>query len=302
MKKLLSILIALVLMISFGLMTAVPAGAQSGGLSVDSDGDLDFSLDDMDQHFSTTTIDASGGVTLSGSVALGNFDEGNVDDVWYEIGLVSNDTYLGYSSLHNKGVYMIALWADGYYKVHIQNVPGTTPTAQQTGNYLADSDPYPDLGWVDATEAYFKVPGASFDFEIAYTATDDTSGTVDLRISVDEGITWSGWKLYQYAEDDMENFYSMEHDDAIASGYAGDDDLTNARIVSQIFEYSTATTIFTADYDNIQVNEVAYELAPRVLNVDTGKGYTAIQLAIDAPETDTNDTISVAAGTYNEQV
>ncbi len=39
-----------------------------------------------------------------------------------------------------------------------------------------------------------------------------------------------------------------------------------------------------------------------VLNEDTGKLYGTIQLAIDAPETDTGDTITVAAGTYTEAV
>ncbi len=301
-RKFLSVLLILVLACSFSLVTAVPAGAAPVTQTVTGDGAGGFTLAEMDQQFSTATVDASAGDTvLFGSVALGNFDAGNGNDVWYEAGLVSDETYLGYSGLYNKGVYMIALQTTGYYKVHVQNVAGQTPDNVGVDNYLGNSDPYPDLGWGDAGLSYFKVPEAAFDYELRYHDVTTTGGKVDLRISTD-GETWSGWKLYQYAEDDMESFYGWAHEDAVASGYAGDDDLTDARIVSQIFVCSTTTATFTADYDNITVNDTPYVLAPRVLNTNTDKGYTAIQLAIDAPETDTGHTISVAAGTYNENI
>ena len=267
--------------------------------TVTGDGLGGFTLAEMDQQFSTDTIDASlGDTTLSGSVTLGNFDAGAGDDVWYEAGLVSNETYLGYSRLHNKGFYMIALWSEATgYIVHMQNVVGQQP--QNTGNYLSDEVAYPDLGWADAGMGYFKVPSAAFDYQLKYHDVSKTGGNVDLRISVDGGATWSGWKLYQYAEDDMENLYPLTHEEAVSYGYAGDDDLTNARVVSQIFVCSGTTEIFTAAYYDIQVDVTPYPLSPRVKNVDTGKGYTAIQLAVDAPETLDTHTISVAAGTYN---
>ena len=287
-RGILSILFALVLVTGLSLVTAVPVMAEPVNQTVTGDGEWGFTLAQMDQQFSTETIDASveGGVILSGSVTLGNFDTGAGDDVWYEAGLVSNETYLGYSRLHNKGVYMIALWTGTDYIVHIQNVPTVQPTA--TGNYLGDGD------------CYLQTSSASFDFEIKYHNVTATGGNVDLRIN--DGISWTEWKLYQYAEDDVETNLGKSPKEAAALGYDADDDLTDARIVSQIFVCSGTTATFTAAYDNIQVNGTPYTLAPRVLNVDTGKGYTAIQLAIDAPETDTGDTIAVAAGEYDEKV
>jgi len=297
-RKLFSILFALVLVLSFSLIPAIPGMAAPVTQTVTSDGDATtVPLSEMDQQFSTATIDASSGDTvLSGSVTLGNFGAGNGDDVWYEVGLVSNATYLGYSRLHNKGVYMIALYdsINGYYKVHIQNVPGQEPGT--LGNYLGDEDEYTSL-WDDAGLCYFKVPSATFNYEIRYHNVTASGGNVDLRISVDGGTSWSGWKLYQYAEDDVETFYGWSHEQAVECGYAGDDDLTNARIVSQIFVCSTTTQTFTATYDNIQVNGSSYTLSPRVLNTNTGRGYAGIQPAID--DASAGDTINVAAGTYD---
>ncbi|MCW4049124.1 MAG: right-handed parallel beta-helix repeat-containing protein [Candidatus Bathyarchaeota archaeon] len=262
-------------------VTLTPAHSEKIQI-VTSDEVLDLPLSKMDQHFSSETIDASTGDTLlTGSVTLEGFELGTGNDVWYEVGLVSDATYLGYSRLHNKGVYMIALWTGTQYKVHIQNVPG-----QDSCEYIGD-----DL-------SYFLIDEETFDFEIKYYEVTSSEGKVDLRI--DDGSGWSDWKSYDYTDNEEALFYEWSPEEAIAYGYTGDDDLTNARIVSQIFVCSGTTKTFTTAYDNIQVNSVPYELSPRVLNTNTEKGYSGIQAAIDTASS--GDTILVNPGTYKEHI
>lgn len=309
MRKMKEKMIAILLIAAFTVSIfagVIPTsiGAEVHDLTVTGPGDDKiFTLREMDQHFSTGgTVDASSGATLTGSVTLGNFEAGNGDDVWYEVGLMSDATYKGYSRLHNKGVYMIALWAgetQGYYIVHMQNVVGQQP--QNTGNYIEDEEGYVS-GSDDAKLGYFIVPTASFGYEITYHDVTETSGKFDLRLNVDG--TWTGKKLYQYAEDDMETFYHEGHDpyytpEELASwGYSGDDNLTNARIVSQLFCASKTTETFTAEYDDIEVDDVSYVLTPRIINTDQVKGYSGLQLAIDDAES--GDTINLVEGTFSE--
>lgn len=300
-KTIFRVALALVLILSFTSLPALPVAANAETeetLTVTGPGDAEvFTLAEMDQHFSTEVIDASAGsTTLSGEVTLGNFEAGNGNDVWYEIGLVSSETYLGYPRLHNKGVYMIALWTPDYYKVHMQNVAGYE-NPPLVGSYLGDEEPYTNT-WGDAGLCYFKVPQATFRYEIVYHDVEADNGLFDMRISTDAGTTWSSWKYWQYAEDDEQTQYEMTEEEIAAYGYANDDDLTNARVVSQLFVESETTETFTATYDNIQVNGGdPYTLKPRVYNSTQDKSYAGIQAAID--NASLGDSIYVGPGVYD---
>lgn len=312
MRKMKEKMIAILLIAAFTVSIfagVIPTsiGAEVHDLTVTGPGDDKiFTLAEMDQHFSATTIDASDTV-LTGSVELVNFESAPTNQVWYEAGLMSEKTYAGYSRLHNKGVYMIALWVagdgePGYYKVHMQNVPGYE-NPPEVVNYLSDDDSG-TIDWGDADLCYFKVPQNSFQYEILYHAVTESNGLFDLRISIDSGVSWSSWKQWQYAESDEWNQYQTvtdppTFDEMTAWGYTDDDDLTNARIVSQIFCETTSEATFSVDYD-IQVNGEPYALSPRVMNTDTGKGYSGIQLAID--DAKSGDTIIVAEGTFSEKL
>jgi len=260
MKKLLIAALALAVVVT---MLAVPAvaGADPGAtLSVtgDANDDVDYP-GEVDSHFSTVTIphNPPGQITVAGKVELGGFEAAPANTVWYELGLVSDDAYTNVDRIHNKGVYMIALWNGTEYQVHMQNVPGVKPDA--VGNYLGTGD------------CYFKLPSSTFLFMVHYYGPiTSTGGQVELWVS--EGENWDniqGPKLYKYAETDVEVFYGLTHEQAVALGYAADDDFTvgNARIVSQLFtggmSGATDGQTFNATYDEINSGGTLYTLSPR---------------------------------------
>lgn len=214
---------------------------KGNGWTQTEDNNNDCEMPEFDWRTSCQTVSPdTGNITLTGSVNLENFEVSPQEmDVWYRIGLVSDESYNEYvkgnlDDLHNLGVALIVQYNNGYV-AGIQLVP-TMPFlgSQSVGN--------------------------SFDYTIEYDVTDETSGRVRYRIN---GGSWNGW--FDYSEDDIETHGSVPNDccedsDCVFYKYCIDDDLTDAYILSEIFECGTTENTFKATYDSVKATGSSEEI------------------------------------------
>ena len=162
----------------------------------------------------------------------------------------------------NAGVYLIALNGDSGTEIHLQDFTG----GGRTGSVITITK------------------DAAFRYRITLTPSDDIGGTATLQV-------WVGDEL-QSTQPSLQYGYASTWQENVAG--ALDEDFSNARLFYSIIadRRGAADQTYSATVGDITIDDTLY--------VGAGQQFATIQDAINFANP--GDTISVAAGTYNENV
>ncbi|MBA7584058.1 hypothetical protein ES708_26010 [subsurface metagenome] len=151
-------------------------------------------------------------------------------------------------------------------------------------------------GWSDSVPVY-QAPYLSIQFSDGETPGGIVQHDVAVITSIDDWFvdTIGGTEVWHGTFGDGNKTFA----EFIA--LYGTETVTS--VCLQLDKNGTDDTVTAHSYvDTITIDGVVYDLEPRVINTDTPEGFNAITLAIDDGDTEGGDTITVAAGTYTEDL
>ena len=250
-RRIFSVLFALVLACSLGLVTAVPVAAQAETLYV-----IPFTVND-DGAIGVATWDTTQQHSGSSSVKLVNTDITDANDfaeVYFGVNIALEDIVLATTSFWCKST------AGDYIPYFIFEIPGTF--TEDAVLLRIGNDAEPSTNFVDVWHEF--------------VASESSSPLWQWEeLDADWNVEDSGWDTW----DDLVTKYG--------------EGVVNCVVVT-LSAITLATGDHTAYVDDVTISGTTYDLE------GTAADYTTIQSAITAAET--GDTISVAAGTYNENL
>ena len=271
-KKIFSVLFALVLVVSFSLVTAVPAGA------------VDLAYEPTIGWWQSTNPDSG---TAEYSIAQWHSAD-------YSVHL---EAFKGFGT-------------DDYHEVYVANPTGVDSLDDLTSVTFwyycpsGDNDVAPLIDvWLDMDGTYSREFPPTGDEEWLLGMLDDVTtydAWVEVPLSDIEWVRATGGTIYG----DGDAGLSAAKAEADSGDYATLGDCPVLAIGVETGGPGTyiSSRSYDMDFyvDDLTINTTTYAMDPRVVNTTQTAGYVTIQEAIDAADPD--DTISVAAGAYNEGI
>lgn len=291
-RKIFSILFALVLVLSFSLVTAVPAAVSANGTTQTLAGstievtslhlcNLGAETEDAFNNepealvVDDTAFDAQTyPVTIEGEVTALSLGAGWVDTAYVEIGLRPEATM----NARNAGVYLIALNTPTKTQIHLQDYTG----GGRSGGVIE----------ID--------PNSAFRYKVTLLPSDTSGGTATLKV-------WVGEQLQKEAPT-LDYGYASTWQETVAGDF--NEDFSNAHLFYSIIadRRGDAGQPYSATVGDVTINQpsptevwVDDDWSSQADVTDLIWGYNAfqtIQNAIDAATTTADDTIIVLAGSY----